>query len=250
MAEDNDISEKPENRDEDGEGGPRPPISLTDIVLSVIGLFIAGPFCGAGAEALIHKEYSTAVVGFIIGLPLGIGAVAFPFLNRRRGLLRGFVNWHGRWALPVASLIAFAYVVGPDVYRRATYVAAVPPSTSPSLVATAQCPEIAQLTDTLRSQDTCKQDLETNKSQLADAQQALEIARHPSVTPGKTPTWLTLQFNDSGEPKETDSTNVHWASWNPRNRNPHQPHQIIHHPFLRIVFCRRLCRLPHPPPQL
>jgi hypothetical protein len=133
--------------EEGGEGqsplseGQRPPVSLTDIVLALIVLVIAGPFCGAGAEAVLHGEYFRATVGFIIGVPLAISALAFPFLNRRRGLWRNAVNWHGRWALPIAFLIAFAYVVGPDLYRRATYVA-VTPSTSPPPAPTAD--EIAK----------------------------------------------------------------------------------------------------------
>jgi hypothetical protein len=104
-----------------GERLPQPesqplPISPTDVVLGLIGLTIAGPFCGAGAEAILHGEFFKAAAGFIIGVPLAVVAIAFPFLNRRKTLGRSAINRYAQWVLPLVFL--GAVMVGPYLYRH------------------------------------------------------------------------------------------------------------------------------------
>jgi hypothetical protein len=100
-------------------GGKR--FSLTDVVVLVIGECLAVPFCIAGGEAFVNGHFPQAGVGFGAGIPLAIAAATFSFWKGWIGdQAQQAITQHATWWLPVAVLLAFAYVVGPDIYRRAT----------------------------------------------------------------------------------------------------------------------------------
>jgi hypothetical protein len=91
-----------------------------DLVALVAFECIAIPICIAAGEALVSGDYGRALLGWTIGIPLAIAGFTADWWKdwltetARRRVQRLAINWS-----PVALLLAFAYVVGPNIYERA-----------------------------------------------------------------------------------------------------------------------------------
>lgn len=89
------------------------------IVLISCALF-AEPFCHAAADAFLHEHYDKALLGFAIGLPPGLAGGSYHWWKR-------YLSVAARKAVIPTALVlgtigivlAFAYVAGPEMYRRA-----------------------------------------------------------------------------------------------------------------------------------
>jgi hypothetical protein len=81
---------------------------------------IAVPICIAAGDAFVTENYGRAIFGWSIGIPLAVAGFTAhwwkEWLNEpaRAWVLRNANRW---W--PAAILLAFTYVTGPDIYRRA-----------------------------------------------------------------------------------------------------------------------------------
>lgn len=203
---------------------------LDNIVLVVTTELVALPFCFGGEEGAMNGDWRKALIGFGIGLPIGIVGITFPVWGRR--LADATQQWlrkdAWKWWMPLAAVTLFVYVLGPDVYRRAmsqqptaqniaTAVAQALRNELPRpALAPAQKPpeDVFGLIASLRSQlDDADAKLQSTQRQLADTQDALDKARKPPLDPRAIPTWLRLDFDATGAATETKSTNVHWSVW-------------------------------------
>jgi hypothetical protein len=177
-------------------------------VCELLGLMFALPF----GEDLYHGTPITNwhIFYLVIGIFFAVAGPIWPQLKTRapRHSSTTLVNAAQDFRIWLAVLLVlFIYGVGPEVYRRATQSILQPAGGS---AAGAEVPpDITQLVATLRTQ------LDSMKRRAENAERDLEIARHPPVSPDKTATWLELQFDSSGQPKETASSNIHWAWWKP-----------------------------------
>ena len=95
-----------------------------DLVVLVAFECIAVPICIAAGDAFVREEYGRAVFGWAIGIPLAIaGFTAHWWKDWLTESTRERIQRNAnRWG-PVAILLAFLYVAGPDIYRRATELA-------------------------------------------------------------------------------------------------------------------------------
>jgi hypothetical protein len=106
--------------------------SMDNVVVVVTSELIALPFCFNGADGFMSNDWLKTAKGFGIGLPIGILGLTYPFWRTR--LKKPTQDWirndARRW-WPVALLLAFGYVLGPDIYQRATKpIAAAPAATA------------------------------------------------------------------------------------------------------------------------
>lgn len=137
------------------------PFSPTDFVMFLVGALIAEPLCHAGWDAIVSDEHvDRGVVAIVVGLILGIGAGSFHWWKDRIGENgRAWVQRYAAWWLPIAFIIFFVYVAGPNIYRKAIAPIVQPPDGSNTL--------------SLQSQITTLQsELATARQELAQARQA------------------------------------------------------------------------------
>jgi hypothetical protein len=101
--------------------------SFSDIIVLVLGECTGVPLCIAGGEAFAHSEWIPATIGWGIGIPLVVAGASFHFWKESVKTRVVTVISRYTWVLvPIAVLLAFIYVVGPNIYRRATEFATPP----------------------------------------------------------------------------------------------------------------------------
>jgi hypothetical protein len=94
--------------------------SWIDLLVFAVAEGVAVPLNIAAGEAFVHRDLLGAAIGWTPGLPLFVFGIAFPFTRHWLKaetvslLQRQAINW-----APVAIVLAFAYVVGPNIYHRA-----------------------------------------------------------------------------------------------------------------------------------
>ena len=100
--------------------------SLDDMMVFVASECFAVPLNIAAGEAFVGGHFDRALLGWGLGVPLGILGFTFHWWKgylsapKREWIKTQAARW---WAVPL--LLAFAYVAGPEVYRRATKPIAV-----------------------------------------------------------------------------------------------------------------------------
>lgn len=95
--------------------------SLDDLVVFVTSECFAVPLNIAAGEAFVAGHMDRAGLGWGIGVPLAVLGFTFHWWKRLiPASTLGSIQWVARYGWFVALLLAFGYVVGPDVYRRAT----------------------------------------------------------------------------------------------------------------------------------
>jgi hypothetical protein len=161
-----------------------------DLVVLVAFECIAIPICIAAGEALVSGDYGRAFLGWGIGIPLAIAGFTAHWWKdwltetTRERIQRHTIHWS-----PVALLLAFVYVVGPNIYERVS----------------------ASYHD--RSSLVSKTDYDALKAQdeivISNLREQLDIARNPPENPANTPTWLRLNFDGDGKPTEISAPNIH-----------------------------------------
>ena len=95
--------------------------SWTKLAVFVTGEGIGMPLTIAGGEGFASGQYHEAMVGYGFGLPLVAIGFSFPFFEHR--LASGLRDWIAKAArilAPMAIVAASVYVLGPNIYRRAT----------------------------------------------------------------------------------------------------------------------------------
>jgi hypothetical protein len=106
---------------------PRTGFPTGEVVIFVAGELVAFPMAFVGYESLWNSapasgEWWRGLFGFGAGLVIGTGSASFRWWGKRLGLATQ--NWIRReawkWWVPISVTLAFAYVIGPDFYRRAT----------------------------------------------------------------------------------------------------------------------------------
>jgi hypothetical protein len=128
---------------------------------------------------------------------------------------RNSVGRNLSWWLPAAVLLAFAYVMGPDIYRRATGLQQTTVEGAPL-----QTPDdVLKLIGSLRSQlDTAKGTVERQNQELADVKRNLETARHPPPRSGPLATASLTLAMAKGTPREIAADNARWIAWDANAR--------------------------------
>jgi hypothetical protein len=116
-----------------------------DLVVLISCALFAEPFCHAGADAFLHEHYDKAALGFLIGLPPGIAGGSFHWWKKYLNAAWRKITVGTAIALGiVGAVLVFAYVAGPEMYRRATVP--VPTSQNPPTG-----DEISRATDPLKA---------------------------------------------------------------------------------------------------
>jgi hypothetical protein len=99
------------------------------IVLGILELF-AIPLCQASWHAIVtDQQYIRGIIGLLVGLPTGIAGFTFHWWKDkalRRSTRQQIIRW---W--PIAILLAFGYVAGPNIYERAMKLTEAPPVEAP-----------------------------------------------------------------------------------------------------------------------
>jgi hypothetical protein len=108
-------------------------VTLADAAVFTVCELIAIPLCHAGWEAIVTEQHlGRGIVALVAGLPLGILGVGFHWWKdkisapTRKQIQRQIIRW---W--PVAAVLAFVYVAGPELYRRAIIQEAPTPTIGP-----------------------------------------------------------------------------------------------------------------------
>ena len=164
MSEEGKVAEQPH----------RKRFSFTDLVVLVVSECLAVPLCIAAGEAFVNGHYVDAGIGWLTGIPLAIiGASSYWWSKWFGDKTRDRIITQAiRWA-PVAILCAFAYVVGPNIYRRA--VEPVFPHASTDETANAIAPIIAERDAEKQRADDAMKELAAANQRLA----ALQGAKPP-----------------------------------------------------------------------
>ncbi len=136
------------------------PFSSVDFLMFFAGGLIAEPLCVAGWDAIVsgdHLARGTAAV--LAGLGIGAPVASFHWWKDRIGTPAR--NWLPTIAIQNARVLAFAYFLGPAIYRRAVkpetdYVDVLPTQNSQSQISPQeeiqqQRVEIKQLQDELNN---------------------------------------------------------------------------------------------------
>jgi hypothetical protein len=102
-----------------------------DIFTGGIGTLIAAPLCDASWHAIVTEaEYIRGAVGLLVGIPTGVAGLTYHWWKTKLPEVgRNSLVWG-----PLAVLLAFIYVAGPEIYRRATLPPVAIPSASGSSV--------------------------------------------------------------------------------------------------------------------
>ena len=119
--------------------------NAVDFVVGAVCGLIAIPICDASWQAIVVEPGAMmrGVAGLCVGLPLGLLGLSFHWWKDKRPTFRDWIvkqaaNW---WIVPL--LLAFGYVVGPEMYRRAITRVAVQADTSTE--------EVSKATEAIRS---------------------------------------------------------------------------------------------------
>jgi hypothetical protein len=88
---------------------------LDNLILVVTTELIALPFCFGGEEGAMEADWKKALIGFGVGLPIGVLGLTFPVWGKRLAIATQiWLRVHAwKWWLPIAVTLAFAYVLGP-----------------------------------------------------------------------------------------------------------------------------------------
>ena len=92
-----------------------------DLVVLIAFECIAVPICIAAGEAFVSEHYGRAFFGWLVGIPLAVTGFTAPWWKDWLGddAKQRIMDQAYRW-WPAAVFIAFAFVAGPEMYRRAT----------------------------------------------------------------------------------------------------------------------------------
>jgi hypothetical protein len=123
---------------------------LEEIIVFVTGELIALPFCFEGTGAFMKGDWENTWKGFGIGIPIAIAGLTFRiWKNWISDSLRQWILTDAKRWWPLALMLAFAYAVGPDLYRRSTAMtsASVPDSHTTVIVSTTAAPTMPPLSD-------------------------------------------------------------------------------------------------------
>jgi hypothetical protein len=108
-----------------------------DVIVGVIGGLVAVPLCDASWHAIVTEaEYTRGLAGLLVGLPVGIAGLTFHWWKDKVRWLH-WIGAQSIYWLPAVIGMAFVYVAGPEIYRRAIQPAtstgqmASPPSALP-----------------------------------------------------------------------------------------------------------------------
>ena len=92
-----------------------------DIIVLVFCELIAIPLCHAGWDAIVMDHHiGRGLVALFVGFPIGIAGGSFHWWKDKTPRFGDWLKLQAsRWWI-VAVILAFAYVAGPAMYRRAT----------------------------------------------------------------------------------------------------------------------------------
>jgi hypothetical protein len=99
----------------------RKPFTWPDLVVLVVFECVAVPICIAAGDAFVKAEFGRAAFGWAVGVPTAVAGFtahwwkAWLSEDAREGIARVAASW-----APIAVAVAFLYVVGPNIYQRAT----------------------------------------------------------------------------------------------------------------------------------
>ena len=95
--------------------------TLDDVIVLVVCECLAVPLNIAAGEAVVAGHYGGAALGWGLGIPLAVAGFTFHWWKNKLSVpARNSIQAITKYGWPVALLAAFLYVVGPDMYRRAT----------------------------------------------------------------------------------------------------------------------------------
>jgi hypothetical protein len=98
----------------------------TDLAVFAVSQLLAIPLCNAGWDAVVSTNVNSdhffrGIAAIVAGLVLGIIGASFHWLKRKISVsAREWIRIQANRSWPLAALVAFAYLVGPTMYRRAT----------------------------------------------------------------------------------------------------------------------------------
>jgi hypothetical protein len=93
-------------------------LELNEILVFITGELIALPFAFNGADAFMKGDFRHGFLAYAIALPCAIGGLTFHFWKKWIGETARV--WIPILLIPIALVSAFIFVLGPDIYRRAT----------------------------------------------------------------------------------------------------------------------------------
>jgi hypothetical protein len=149
---------------------------FNNIIVVVASELIALPFCFNGADGFMSNDWLKTAKGFGIGLPIGIAGLTFPLWRKylKRPTQEWVQNDAKKW-WPIALLLTFIYVLGPDIYNRIQVAA--PPASVPGFtqqqvdekVANAVANLNSQLTEANRQRDAAQRETNALRQQIQNA---------------------------------------------------------------------------------
>jgi len=152
-----------------------PPFPIDQVVVFLAGAVFAAPLGKIGWDTILSSEpfagaWWKGILELCVGVMIGLAGVSFHWWKRwLKAPTRDWIQRNAlRWWLPVACMLFFVYVVGPDIYRRAILPpwASVSPSPTGTPAAAQPDPRYATITSL--------------QSQIARLQSQVEAARQPS----------------------------------------------------------------------
>lgn len=220
---------------------PPPPETPTGAARALIAWFAGGlafqsvETWAAGATTSAVQYGIAAVIVAIMDykLPSLLSRVA-PGFTRSLNRVAGNAAW---WLASILVVLLFVMLAPYVEQRRVPFIWLMTSSSHPSAqeIASAVAPlvkaelektgtppnpsgtpqDVLGLIASLRAQiETVTHDKAYAERQLDDTRHQLAEARKPPLDPKTIPTWLDLNFDASGAPSETKSTNIHWTAWN------------------------------------
>lgn len=98
------------------------PFTWEDLLVGGFATFVAGPICEASWHAIVVEPdaMTRGLIGLAIGLPTGLAGASFHWWKDRTPKFRDWIARQAKWWCPAALFLVFAYVTGPEMYRRAT----------------------------------------------------------------------------------------------------------------------------------
>jgi hypothetical protein len=96
------------------------------VIIGVICGLVAVPLCEASWHAIVTAgEYFRGTIGLLVGLPIGVAGLTFHWWKTKFDRFGStIVYW---W--PIAIVLSFVYVAGPEIYRSATTTVDSPETT-------------------------------------------------------------------------------------------------------------------------
>ncbi len=142
---------------------------FADVFAGALCVLIAIPICDASWQAIVTENaISRGAVGLVFGLPIGVLGLTFHWWKSRlQKIGEAAIYW---W--PIAIVLPFVYVAGPEIYRRA-----VEPTPSHGAIAKALTDPIARLKAQLKAK---AEELQATKQSLGEKIQALEDMKKAS----------------------------------------------------------------------